>query len=246
MRDEYPNPMFLWESILAVGIAGIVLYFGVPWAYCRWNRRVWRQRAVKHNRVVLTLDDGPGRQLTTAVLGLLAARGAKATFFLLGRNIRGNGDLVKLIQAQGHEIGSHTYDHLHAWKVAPWRSVSDIRRGLRAIDDALGTRAGRYPFRPPYGKLNLMTLLYLLARRIPVVYWTVDSGDTWSARPDAGRAAHLSRAAGGGVVLAHDFDREAAEEVHQYVLDALRSTLDMAQERGMQLSTVSQLRGVRK
>jgi peptidoglycan/xylan/chitin deacetylase (PgdA/CDA1 family) len=237
--------MLLWESILAVGVVGIVLYFGVPWAYCRWNRRVLRRLAVKHNCVVLTLDDGPGRQLTTAVLQLLAAQGVKATFFLLGRNIRENGDLVRRIHAQGHEIGSHTFDHLHAWKVAPWHSVSDIRRGLRAIDDALGTRAGRYPFRPPYGKLNLMTLLYLLAKRIPIVYWTVDSGDTWSARPDNGRAAHLSRAAGGGVVLAHDFDREAGE-VHQYVLDALRSTLDMAQECGMPLSTVSQLRGVRK
>lgn len=237
--------MLLWGSIAGVGVAGIVLYFGIPWAYCRWNQRMLRQRAVKHHQVLLTLDDGPGRQLTTAVLHLLAAQNAKATFFLLGRNIRGNADLVRLIQAQGHEIGSHTFDHLHAWKVAPWRSVSDIRRGLRAIDDALGARAGRYPFRPPYGKLNLMTLLYLLARRIPIVYWTVDSGDTWSVRPQDSQAARLSKAAGGGVVLAHDFDRETPGEIHRYVLNVLRSTLEMAQEHDLQLSTFSQLGGAR-
>ena len=237
------NTMLLWESILAVGVLAILLYFGVPWTYGWWHRRVLRRLAVKHRRVVLTLDDGPGRQLTTVVLQLLADKGAKATFFLLGRNIRENRDLVQRIRAQGHEIGSHSYDHLHAWKVAPWRSLSDIRRGFRAIDDALGTRAGRYPFRPPYGKLNLMTLLYLLARRIPIVYWTIDSGDTWSVRPDHNLAAHLSRATGGGVVLAHDFDREAGEEVHQYVFNALRSIVDMAQEHGLRLSTVAQLQG---
>jgi peptidoglycan/xylan/chitin deacetylase (PgdA/CDA1 family) len=238
--------MPLGESILTIGVVITLLYFGLPWAYGWWNRLVWRQRAVRQRRVILTLDDGPGRQLTPAVLQLLAERGVQATFFLRGRNIRENRDLVQRIQAQGHEIGSHTYDHLHAWKVAPWRSLADIRQGFQAIDDALGTRAGRYPFRPPYGKLNLVTLLYLLARRIPIVYWTIDSGDTWLVRPDQSTAAHLSRAGGGGVVLAHDFDREAGQEVHQYVLGALRSILDAAQERGLSLSTVAQLRGIPK
>lgn len=238
--------MLWWEFLLAAGVLALTLYLGVPWAYGWWNRRALRRSAAQHHRVVLTLDDGPGRQLTPAVLQLLAEQGAKATFFLLGRNIRDNRDLVQRIHAQGHEIGSHTYDHLHAWKVAPWRSVSDIRRGLQAVDEALGTRTGRRPFRPPYGKLNLVTLLYLLARGIPIVYWTVDAGDTWSVRPAAGRAADLSQAAGGGVVLAHDFDRDVPEGVHPYVLQALRSTLDMAHECGWQFSTFSQLRGVRK
>jgi peptidoglycan-N-acetylglucosamine deacetylase len=233
--------MFLVGYILAASLGVGVAYFAVPWAYCRWNRRVLRRRATKRSYIVLTLDDGPGRQLTMAVLDLLAARGVKATFFLLGRNIPGNEDLVRQIYAQGHEIGSHTYDHLDAWRVAPWRSVLDIRRGFRAIDDALGTWAGRYPFRPPYGRLNLVTLLYLLATRIPIVNWTIDSGDTWSGRPEKDRAADLSRAAGGGVVLAHDFDREMEVEVYRFVLDALQSTLATAQECDLQLSTFSEL-----
>jgi peptidoglycan/xylan/chitin deacetylase (PgdA/CDA1 family) len=202
-----------------------------------------RRLVTGRNCVVLTLDDGPGRQLTPAVLDLLAARGVKATFFLLARNIRGNEDLVRQIRAQGHEIGSHTHDHLHAWKVAPWRAVADIRRGLKAIDEALGVRGGRYPFRPPYGKLSLATLLYLLAKGIPIVYWTTDSGDTWlleRGQPD--RAALAIEKAGGGVVLAHDFDR-TSPEVHSYVLDALKATLDAAQKQGLRTSTCSQLRG---
>jgi peptidoglycan/xylan/chitin deacetylase (PgdA/CDA1 family) len=193
----------------------------------------------------LTLDDGPGRRLTPAVLDLLAARAVTATFFLLGRNIRENQDLVRLIRAQGHEIGSHTYDHLHAWKVAPWRGVSDIRRGFKAIDEALGVEGGRYPFRPAYGKLNLVTLLYLWAKGIPIALWTTDSGDTWRLeRSSSDRAAAAVDKAGGGVVLTHDFDRES-DETRRYVLSALESTLEVATKRGLLVSTFSQFRSAR-
>jgi peptidoglycan-N-acetylglucosamine deacetylase len=239
----------LVESIAVVLAAGVLLYFCVPWAYGRWSRRALRQLAVRRGRVLLTFDDGPGRRLTPAVLQLLAARNIKATFFLLGRNVQQNADIVRHIRAQGHEIGSHTYDHLHAWKVAPWRSVSDIRLGQKAIDDALGVSGGRYPFRPAYGKLNLITLLYLLAKRIPIVYWTVDSGDTWPKnRREGGRASDLPRRAGGGVVLSHDFDRGTndADDIHQYVLETLRSALDTLDASGISSSTFSQLRGAPK
>jgi peptidoglycan/xylan/chitin deacetylase (PgdA/CDA1 family) len=240
------NSMALWEFILGIGFAGAVLYFCIPWLYGRLNRWSLRRLAVRRKCVVLTFDDGPGRRLTPAVLDLLAARTVKATFFLLGRNIHQNQDLVRLIRAQGHEIGSHTCDHLHAWKVAPWRSVSDIRRGFEAIDEALGVKGGRYPFRPPYGKLTLVTLLYLWVHRIPIVYWTTDSGDTWQReRSSPERAPADVGKAGGGVVLTHDFDRES-DEVHRYVLDAVQSTLEMAQERGLRVSTFSQFKGNRR
>ncbi|MCL5280979.1 MAG: polysaccharide deacetylase family protein [Planctomycetes bacterium] len=239
--EVLPDMMLLWESLTALVVGAGLSYFGIPYAYGRWKRRQLHRLAVKQNCVVLTLDDGPGGRLTAAVLQLLAARGVKATFFLLGCRVRENEDLVRRIRAQGHEIGSHTYDHLHPWKVAPWRSLSDIRRGFRAIDDALGTQAGRYVFRPPYGKLNLLTMLYLFARRIPIAFWTVDCRDTWGKRAAVKpNVAQWFRAARGGVVLAHDFDREG-DAMHQYVLHTLRSTLSVAEECGLMLSTFSQL-----
>lgn len=228
-------------TICCVGVSGLFLYFGLPWLYSRWNRTRLRQRVVRRNCIVLTLDDGPGQRLTPTILDLLAARNAKATFFLLGRNIPGNEDIVRRIHAEGHEIGSHTWGHLHAWKVAPWRSVSDVRRGMKAIDRALGMQGGKYPFRPAYGKLNLATWLYLLARGIPIVYWTWDSGDTRGMERGTidGMAGDIGMA-GGGVVLVHDYERRS-DSARQYVLDVLRATLNTAQERGFQLLTWSRL-----
>jgi len=196
--------------------------------------------AKRHNALVLTFDDGPNNGLTPAILSILAQSNARATFFLLGRNIAGREAIVKQITEQGHDICSHGHEHLHYWKVSPFRAIADIRRGWEAIDEALGSQRQTYPFRPPYGKLNIVCLLYLLVRRVPIVYWSVDTGDQWQVRPDSQRAAMLLEEAGGMVSLAHDFDR-SNESVSQLVLDSLWSVLSAAEKNGMQVLTVSEL-----
>jgi peptidoglycan/xylan/chitin deacetylase (PgdA/CDA1 family) len=188
----------------------------------------------------LTFDDGPGNRLTPAILKLLAENDIKATFFLLGKNIAGRERIVRQIAEQGHEICSHGYDHLHYRKVSFLRALADIKRGWQAIDTALGARRRIYPFRPPYGKLNIVCLLYLLIRRIPIVFWTLDSGDT---RPRSERRSRgitfLTRKASGAVSLAHDFDR-ADDSIDQLILESLRSAIAMTRQRGMRTLTVSQ------
>jgi peptidoglycan/xylan/chitin deacetylase (PgdA/CDA1 family) len=176
-------------------------------------------------------------------LEILDRYDAKATFFLLGRNIMGRETIVRQIAAAGHEICSHGYDHLNYWKMSPFRAISDIKRGWQSIDKALGKTASAYPFRPPYGKLNLVCLLYLLVWRVPIFYWTLVSGDTWPAgKRDSRRAALLAAKAGGAVVLAHDFDR-ANEDINKMVLETIMLALSAAKEKGMRVVTLSELMG---
>jgi len=198
------------------------------------------RRAKEHEALVLTFDDGPGSSLTPAILSIFAESKAKATFFLLGRNIAGREAVVRQIAEQGHDICSHGYDHLHSLKVSPFRALSDIKRGWAAIDAALGTMRKKYPFRPPNGKLNIICLLYLLLRQVPIVYWSIDSGDTWREKPDSRRVALLAEKAGGAVSLAHDFDR-SNENTSQFVVESVRAALAMAAEKGMRVLTVSEL-----
>ena len=221
------------------------LYVGVPWIYKRCSTALLNRKAAKAGVLILTFDDGPGSYLTPAVLEILAQYNAKATFFLLGRNIVGRESIVRRIAAAGHQICSHGYDHLNYWKVSPFRAISDIKRGWQSIDKTLGKTASAYPFRPPYGKLNLVCLLYLLVWRVPIFYWTLVSGDTWPAeRRDSRRvaAALLSGGAGGAVVLAHDFDRTDSE-ISKMVLDTIDLALSAAKEKGMRVVTLSELMG---
>ena len=212
----------------------------MPLVHGRVSRLLLKRRAVESNAIVLTFDDGPGSKLTVDILSILAESKAKATFFLLGRNIAGREAIVRQIVQQGHDICSHGYDHLHGWKVSPLRALSDIKRGWEAIDAALETRRQKYPFRPPNGKLNVICLLYLLIRRVPIVYWSLDSGDTWQEKPDCRRIAILAEKAGGAVSLAHDFDRSNNDRSH-FVVESVRAALAMAADKGMRLLTVSEL-----
>lgn len=189
----------------------------------------------------MTFDDGPGNRLTPAILDILAEYNVKATFFVLGRNIIGRESIIQQIEAGGHEICSHGYDHINYWKVSPLRALADIKRGWQAIDKALGRKHCVCPFRPPYGKLNLFCLLYLWIHRIPIFYWTLVSGDTWPIdKWDSRRIALLADEAGGAVSLAHDFDR-ANNDVDNMVLDSLTLALSKAKEVGMHVITISEL-----
>ena len=226
---------------IIIGVLGLVfLYLGVPWIYGKLARILLKQRTKEHGALVLTFDDGPGNSLTPSILSILAESKAKATFFLLGRNIAGREAIVRQIAEQGHDICSHGYDHLNSLKVSPFRMLSDIKRGWEAIDAALGTRRQKYPFRPPNGKLNIICLLYLLIRRVPIVYWSVDSGDTWREKPDIRRVAMLAEKTGGAVSLAHDFDR-SKEDMSPFVVESVRAALAMAADKGMRTLTVSEL-----
>jgi peptidoglycan/xylan/chitin deacetylase (PgdA/CDA1 family) len=203
-------------------------------------RRSLERKSKERKALVLTFDDGPGSSLTPEILNILAESKAKATFFLTGRNIVGREAIVRQILEQGHDICSHGYDHLHGLKTSPFRVLSDIKRGWAVIDDTLGTMRKKYPFRPPNGKLNIISLLYLWIKHVPIVYWSLDSRDTWREKPDYDVIAQLVAKAGGAVLLAHDFDRKNNDS-SRYVIESVRTALAMATEKGMRVLPVSEL-----
>jgi len=61
--------------------------------------------------VYLTFDDGPNSFFTGRVLDILAEKGVKATFMVVGKNVEKNPDLVKRMLAEGHGLANHTYSH---------------------------------------------------------------------------------------------------------------------------------------
>jgi peptidoglycan/xylan/chitin deacetylase (PgdA/CDA1 family) len=219
-------------ALLLIAVSAF-LYYGVPLAYTLYLRRRLTREVGRRRQLVLTFDDGPGDRLTPRILDVLREDGSKAIFFLLGRNIPNREDLARRIVSEGHVIGAHGFGHINYWKAGPVRTVRDIKRGWSAIDEALGRRGGVYPFRPPYGKLNLAGLLYLWTHRVPIVYWTFDIGDTWAPAKRGPRPMEtLTLPTDGAVVLAHDFDRSHTE-VDDVVVLAVRTLLAQARQARM-------------
>ena len=107
---------------------------------------IWRLKRKKKKVVYLTFDDGPIPEVTPWVLDLLDRYDIKATFFLVGDNVRRNPQLLEEIRRRGHSYGNHTMHHLQGLKVTKMRYMRDITEANELIDSPL--------FRPPHGLLR--------------------------------------------------------------------------------------------
>src|SRR5437660_205795 len=100
-------------------------YFGPQ--VMRYSRSAALARQVRRDRLlILTFDDGPSPGLTPRLLDLLAAHGAKATFFMSGWRAEQHPEIASRTFRDGHECACHSYEHLNSWKVWPWEAAQDI------------------------------------------------------------------------------------------------------------------------
>ncbi|MEZ6017141.1 MAG: polysaccharide deacetylase family protein [Planctomycetota bacterium] len=195
-------------------------------------------RAQAQRALVLTYDDGPGPTTTARLLDVLAEFEARATFFVSGSRAAQHGAAVERLVTAGHEVGSHGFDHLHAWRAAPWRVARDVARGAAEVRRLTGRPAA--PFRPPYGKATLASTFAAARARAPLAWWTHDSGDSFATLP-ASLPNRDELLATGGVLLLHDLDRSAPR--NEYVLSVTRDLLAAARSRALQVQTLGELLG---
>ena len=127
---------------------------------------VWRI-PMKHKSVFLTFDDGPIPEVTPWVLDLLDKYDIKATFFMVGDNVRKHPETFAEVVGRGHSIGNHTMHHLQGSIVPRKKYIADIGEANALIDSPL--------FRPPHGiirwkqaaaiKDNMRIVMYDLVTR---------------------------------------------------------------------------------
>lgn len=128
--------------------------------------------------IALTLDAGAGAAPTPRILAALRERGITITFFLTGRWMRANPDLVRQMVADGHELANHTVNHPDLTTLddaAIRRELNETEAILHEIAPGATTRPF---FRPPYGAYNERVLRAALAEGYLPIYWTLDSLDS--------------------------------------------------------------------
>jgi len=187
-------------------------------------------------RVALTFDDGPVTALTDSILGLLAARGVRATFFVTGRELGQAPEAGQRLVAGGHELGNHSYTHQRMVLRSPGFVRSEIERTDALIRTA--RHLGPIQFRPPYG-YKLVALPWYLAR-------TGRTTVTWDVEPDSypdvaatadGIVRHvLDRVRPGSVILLHIWYPSRATS-----LAAVGPLVDSLQARGYRVGPVREL-----
>jgi len=133
-------------------------------------------------KLYLTFDDGPTPEVTDWVLDELKRYNAKATFFVLGKNVQREPEIFQKIISDGHAIGNHSFSHLNGWETEDEVYYSDVEKGEREVQNSKlkvqskEIRNLKSLFRPPYGRITL-SQYSLLAAQYQIIMWDVLSGD---------------------------------------------------------------------
>lgn len=178
--------------------------------------------------VAITFDDGPS-QYTSQLLDGLAARGAKATFFMLGQMAESRKSIVKRAWEEGHQVCSHSYDHPNLNTLSADAIRSQFSRTDAILDSALGFDA-TFMIRPPYGNAN-KTVLSIGG--VPFFYWSVDTEDWKSRNADSVYNEILRSTRDGSIVLMHD--------IYPTTITAALRAIDTLKSQGYQFVTVAEL-----
>ncbi|QIB58758.1 peptidoglycan N-acetylglucosamine deacetylase [Blautia producta] len=182
----------------------------------------------EHPKIALTFDDGPHAVYTPKLLDGLKKRGIHATFFLIGKNIEGNEDIVKRIQDEGHLIGSHTYNHVQLNKLSESKARDEVLKGCNKIYETTGTYSSFV--RPPYGAWKKNLDFYITM--IPVS-WNVDSLDWKTQNTEKIVKRVVKDVEEGDIILMHDIFDTSVEAALQIA--------DTLTEEGYQFVTVDEL-----
>ena len=186
------------------------------------------EQSQAHPEVALTFDDGPSPKYTPLLLDGLKERNVRATFFLLGQNVKENQELVQRMQAEGHLLGNHTYNHVQLNKIPETTARQEILKTNNEIYEA----TGKYPeyMRPPYGawKKNMELCVEMLP-----VFWDIDTLDWKSQNVDAILKAAGEEPEDGSIILMHD--------EYQTSVEAALLLVDRLKEKGYEFVTVDEL-----
>ena len=182
--------------------------------------------------IALTFDDGPHPKYTEQILDVLDEYGVKATFFVIGENVRNYPGIVEEETARGHEVESHTFSHRYANSYGYGEAVKE----LSSNEDALGVKTSFV--RPPGGIVSSSFKRAAGDMSYRIVLWSVDTLD-WKC-PGADHIVNtvLNNAKSGDIILMHDYVCG-----HSSTVEALKRVIPSLIERGYTFVTIKELLG---
>ena len=178
--------------------------------------------------VAITFDDGPNNDYTRMLLSGLKERGVKATFFLLGKEVVKYPEIVAEIHADGHLIGTHSYEHVNLKNLCDEAAIEQVDK----TNEAIHAITGEYPeyIRPPFGswKCNLDYETKMIE-----VLWDIDPLDWKTNNSDVIAKRVTDKVTENDIILLHDASESS-------VLAAFK-VIDQLEKEGYTFVTVDEI-----
>ncbi|MEI6311637.1 MAG: polysaccharide deacetylase family protein [Bacteroidota bacterium] len=175
--------------------------------------------------VALTFDDGP-HDNTQAVLDVLAKYQVPATFFIIGKNIASKESTLQQIDAAGHRIGNHSFEHSYWYSIKPVKElVQDIQKNNALIESVIHEKV-RW-FRPPYGVTNPRIASAITNTRMQSIGWNIRSYDTVGDSVEKTLARITYKLKGSDIVLMHDSLDTTAQLLEKLILHCQKEQIEI-------------------
>lgn len=157
-----------------------------------------------------------------------------ATFFVVGREVQANPQMVAQAVADGHQIGIHTWSHLDMTKLSVAKQQKEIIDTQNAIINATGI-ASRL-FRAPYGVVSPSVIAAAEKSKLLSVLWDGDTNDWQNPSPATIVQRVLAQISPGTIILMHDGGGDRVNTVA-----ALPTIIKDLKKRGYEFATVGDL-----
>jgi peptidoglycan-N-acetylglucosamine deacetylase len=185
--------------------------------------------------VAITFDDGPNPVYTPQVLEIFSEAKGKATFFMIGEQMRNHPEIVKQVADHGHEIGNHTFTHPELSQL----SIEDCLGEIEETEKLIEGMTGRKPvvFRPPYLDYNQDTVSLLQKKGYPMIGALNLEAHDWE-QPGVEHILGKSREVikNGSILIFHDGYGDRSQTI-----EAVRMLVSELTSQDYQLVTVSEL-----
>ncbi|MCM1355454.1 MAG: polysaccharide deacetylase family protein [Staphylococcus sp.] len=182
-----------------------------------FTEAIWRILHRGKRVVYLTFDDGPVPEETPWVLDVLDSFDVKATFFMVGDNVRKHPEVFEEVKRRGHAYGNHTMHHLQGLKV----SATTFFRDITEADQLIGSPL----FRPPHGIISPWQTK-LIKRHYNIIMYDVVTRDYSKRLTGEQVLANVKRYTRNGSIIvfhdslkAHDRMRYALPRAIQWLKD---------------------------
>ena len=155
----------------------------------------WRMDK-KVKAVYLTFDDGPIPEVTPWVLDILDKYDIKATFFMVGDNIRKHPKEFEMVKARGHRLGNHTFNHLKGFEYYTSNYMKNVEKANEYLQTDL--------FRPPHGHMRWPQYIRL-RKKYKIIMWDLVTRD-YSKRMNGRQVLNNVKkyARNGSIITFHD------------------------------------------
>lgn len=177
--------------------------------------------------VALTFDDGPDAKYVPRMLELFNQEGVRATFYVLGKNVKKHPDMTRRILSEGHELGNHSVTHANLAKA---KHINTVREEIENTQKIIKEVTGSEPvtFRAPYIAYDKEVWMVIGENDLVTINanrWTNDWEKTATAEIILNRATKNTKA--GDIILLHSWNKETFEALPQIIADLKAKGLEM-------------------